>query len=263
MNWLSSLFSRYWRNFHFISILLLSLILIFNNQTINTFVSQITVSVFYYPFSVVRNSVDELIQVNEENRRLRSALVETSVKLSMLEEARQENVRLREVLGFEPPPGYTLIPAKVISVSGEKIPVSAVINRGRHDSLVMNLPIINQAGLIGRVVEVMDDYATVQLLTDPTHRVAARVADSREMGIVKYNFSQGMILDNFPVQGSIAVGDKIISSGLGGIYPPGLLVGTVARVVRLEEDPFCEISIISAANFNSIEDVFILKPEKI
>ncbi|MFZ5980009.1 MAG: rod shape-determining protein MreC [Candidatus Zixiibacteriota bacterium] len=262
MNWISNLFSRYWRNFHFISILLLSVVMIVNNAAFNGLVSQAAVSVFKYPFFVVKNFLDGLVEVHEQNENLQTALVEASVKLSMLEEARLENIRLRSVLGFETPPEYGLLPAKVIAVEGQKIPVLAIINKGYQDSVFVDQPLINQQGLIGRVVALSADFATVQLLTDPTNRVAARVSESREMGIIKYNMTEGMVLDNFPIQGSIREGDLIISSGLGGIYPAGLKVGTVSKVSYPEEEPFCKVHVTPAVNFKSLEEIFILRLNK-
>ena len=204
----------------------------------------------------MKNFFSGLVGVSEKNENLQAALVEASVRLSMLEEARLENNRLRAVLGFEPPPGYSLVPAKVISVTGDKIPIAAVINRGSKDSIFVDQAIINQVGLIGRIISVSYDYATVQLLTD---RVAARVAESREMGIVKYSLTEGMVLDNFPIQGTINPGDLILSSGLGGVYPAGLRVGTVKTVDYPVEEPFCKVTLTPAVNFNSIEELFILQ----
>ena len=81
------------------------------------------------------------------------------------------------------------------------------------------------------------------------------------MGIVKYRFGEGLILDNFPIQGNIVEGDVVVSSGLGGIYPAGLVVGTVATVEREEDEAFCRVRLHPAANFSSIEELFILMPE--
>jgi len=258
MRWISNLFSRYWRNVHFISVFLLSLILILGGGRVTSLVSGAATAVFYTPFAEVKNTVVALSMVNTENRRLQLALVEATAKVVQLEEMEGENARLRAILGFTPPELYTLLPAEVISVSGDHVSLAAVINRGSSDSVAVDQPLINEQGLIGRVVSVAPNSATVQLLTDPTARVAVRVADSREMGIAKYQIGTGMILDNFPIQGSIKEGDLIISSGLGGIYPPGLVVGTVLSVERPEEEPFCRIRLQPAANFNSLEELFIL-----
>ncbi len=81
------------------------------------------------------------------------------------------------------------------------------------------------------------------------------------MGIVKYKMSGGMILDNFPLHGSIVVGDTVISSGLGGVYPSGLIVGYVTEVERDETEPFCHVKLTPAVNFHSVEEVFVLMTE--
>lgn len=261
MNWISNLFSRYWRRVHFSAILAVSLVLIFNPPIVTGWLSQLSLAVFYYPFSWLENQATELIAVSAENERLRESLVEASMQLSRLEEAARENERLRSILGFEPPDDYSLMPAQVLSVTGGSQPTAAAINRGEQDSVYVNQPLINQAGLIGRVSTVSRDFATVQLLTDPTNRVAVRIADSREMGIAKWVIGRGMILDNFPIQGTIKVGDRVLSSGLGGVYPSGLLVGTVESVERPAEAAFCEVEITPAPDFNSLEELFLLRLE--
>jgi rod shape-determining protein MreC len=186
------------------------------------------------------------------------ALREATLELSSMAEVRRENQRLHSVLNFEPPPSYGLLQARVISISGASAPVSAVINRGSRSGVAPGMPIINQHGLIGRVVSVFENVATVELLTDPGHRVAARVAETREMGIVKYRPWEGMVLDNFPAEGKIAEGNEVISSGLGGTYPAGLLIGTVRSFERMEDQPFCRVLLDPAVNFNTIEELFIL-----
>lgn len=259
MNWISNLFSRYLRNVQFAVIAVLMIVLIVGNPKINGLVSDAAVGVFYYPFFKLKSSITDLVQVHDENLRLQEALVDASVNLSMLEEDRRENERLRAVLGFEPPVGYRLLPAKVISITSDRIPISAVINMGSGDSVKVNQPVINEDGLIGRISEVMPDYSTVQLLTDPTNRVAVRVAETREMGIAKYGISDGMIMDNFPIQAEVRAGDLIISSGLGGVYPAGLKVGTVSFVSRPEDAAFCDVRLEAAVNFNALDELFILR----
>ncbi len=259
MKWISSLLSGYVRSVHLVAVGLLSLLLILGGQKITGPVSGVAVTVFHNPFAIIRNTVVDLAQVSRENERLQLALREATLRLTRLQEIARENERLRGILNFDPPPDYVLVQAKVVSVSGAAAPVSAVINRGARDSVEINMPIINEQGLIGRVVSVFENVATVQLLTDPTHRVAARVAESRGMGIVKYRSTEGMLLDNYPVQDSLRVGDQILSSGLGGIYPAGLVVGSVAAIERPDEAPFCAVKVDPAANFNTLEELFVLR----
>lgn len=259
MSRISNLFSKHWRNLHFALILTLSILLIVGNSVVTPYVNQMALAVFYFPFAKAKNSIMELHGVAAENHRLRQALVDASLNISMLEESNRENARLRSVLGFVPPPGYSLLPAEVVSVAGDYIPTSAIIGRGSDDAVFVDQPVINQQGLIGRISSVTRDFATVQLLTDPTNRVAARLAVSREMGIIRFSTVDGMILDNFPVQGTVAIGDTVLSSGLGGVYPSGLTVGFVSDINRTAHEPFCDIKVTPAVNFHSLDELFILR----
>ena len=259
MNKISNVFARNVRNFHFVSIILIVLVLFIGGQFVNQYLNQVISVVFYSPFATVKNRYLDLIAVSDDNARLAQSLIDLSMKISFYEEAALENDRLRSILGFQPPQNYTLLPAKVISISGKITPITATINKGANDSIWVDQPVINQEGLIGRISSVSADFAIVQLLTDPSNRVASRVVSSREMGIIKYNTSSGMSLDNFPTQGTIAVGDTIISSGLGGVYPAGLKVGVVTEVIKEELQPFYTVKILPSANFYSLEELFILR----
>lgn len=260
MKWTSSLLSGQRRNLQLAVVVVVSVTLIFTGGTLARHVGHTLVDIFHLPFHLIQDTVNGLIEVRSDNERLHLKLADVSTKLTELREAELENERLRAVLGFEPPAGYTLVPAKVVSVGGQPVPVSAVINVGTADSVSLDMPIINEQGLIGRIVSVTEDLATVQLLTDPLHRVAVRVQQSREMGIIKYRLNEGMILDNLPVQGEVGDGDLVLTSGLGGIYPPGLVVGTVAELHKPEKAPFWSIKILPAADFNTLEELFVLRP---
>jgi rod shape-determining protein MreC len=228
---------------------------------VNKSICQAILDTTHLPFQKLSSTIEDLAEVNEQNQSLLKLLAEARLQISKLEEAQRENVRLRSVLGFEPPPSYRLLPARVVSVTGGQLPISAAINKGLAHSVLINQPVINQVGLVGRVQEVMPGYAKVQCLTDPLNRVACRVAASREMGIVRYLPTKGMVLSNFPNQGSIAVGDTILSSGLGGIYPPGLKVGVVTSIERPENMPYSVVTLEPVVSFRTIEELFILLPE--
>ena len=262
MKWISNLVSGYIRTFHFVIICLLVLALVVGNSTVSDKTREYIVIVFHNPFSWLQNTVVDLIRVADDNKRLRQSLQEITLKLNRYDEIERANERLHDILNNKLPFGYDLFQGRVLSVSGTVGLVSAVINLGARDSIQVNMPVVNQQGLIGRVVDVFESKSLVQLLTDPTHRVAARVAASREMGIVKYRNREGMLLDNFPIQGKIEVGDQILSSGLGGIYPAGLVIGLVSSVERPEEETFCRVVINPAVNFNSIEELFVLRVQQ-
>ncbi len=237
--------------------------LIFGPKVINNYVSQGILSSLYYPFFKLKRGYELLKMDAVDITDFRQALMESSVRLSIYEERIRENDRLRSALGFDPPASYKLFPTKIVSVSGTIIPSRVVVNRGASDSIAVDYSVINQQGLVGRVESVGPDFSAIQLLTDPGNRVAARVASSREMGIVKYSPTDGMTLGHFPRNGKIVVGDTIITSGLGGVYPPGLVVGIVSDVIRFEKEPFCNVSLEPIVNFRSLEELFILMQERL
>ena len=259
MNWISTQFSRHGRYINVTAVLIFSILFIFGPSIITETIDRTILAGLYYPFYKIENFFKLMVSQVEANDQLRESLMILSLQLSEYEEIQRENIRLRDALGFTPPSGYHLLPAEVISVSGYKMSMSAIINQGINDSVFNDDPVINQDGLVGRISSTTSEYATVQLLTDPSNRVAARVASSREMGIVKYKVLIGMILDNFPLHGTITVGDTVISSGLGGIYPPGLILGYVTEINRDESETFCMVKLTPAVNFHSIDEVFVLK----
>ncbi|MEW5796856.1 MAG: rod shape-determining protein MreC [Candidatus Zixiibacteriota bacterium] len=262
MKWTSHLVSNYVRTINLAAICLLSLGLIMTGPQVAPYVSGTIITVLYYPFSKIKTTVENALATAEENARLQLLLRETTLRLSSLSEIQRENIRLQKILDFEAPPGYRLLPARVISISGTVVPTNAVINKGSRDGVVQGMPVINQIGLVGRVITALEEVATIELLTNPANRVAAKVAESRQMGIVRYRTRDGMILDNFPILGDIEVGYQIISSGLGGVFPPGLVIGTVRDVDRPPEETFCRVEIEPAADFNSLEELFVLKESR-
>jgi rod shape-determining protein MreC len=262
LNRRSGLSYKSWRTVNLGLILSLVIMLIVGLSDVNKIICQAVLDTTHLPFHKLSTTFLDLADVSEQNKMLRDSLAVARMQVGTLEEDRRENVRLRSVLGFETTPGYRLLPARVVSVTGEQLPISAAIDKGLIDSVLINQPVINQVGLVGRVQEVMSGHAKVQCLTDPLNRVACRVASSREMGIVRYLPTKGMVLSDFPNQGAIAVGDTILSSGLGGIYPPGLKVGVVTSVERPENMPYSLVTLEPVVNFRTIEELFILLPEK-
>jgi len=114
-------------------------------------------------------------------------------------------------------------------------------------------------GLVGRTTSILDNKVTVELLTSPNCMVAARDQNTRALGIIMWNLGQELLLDNVPVQDSVAVGDTIITSGLGGLYPAGLPIGTVEKSELPAKGFFKRITIKPFVNFNRLDELFILK----
>lgn len=211
-----------------------------------------------YPFSQFRNYVVGLQGVAEENRHLRNALTEVTTQLSAMAEAQRENQRLREFLGFEPPENSHVVPVKIVSMVHHPYPISALINKGSSDAIQVDQPVINRFGLVGKIKEVMLDLATVQLLTDPSNAISGRVAESRQLGIIRFSPERGMYFDNLPADAEIAAGDLIITSGLGGVYPSGLTVAVVDSVFSRRGEILKEVYLKPTVDLNGIDELYVL-----
>ena len=258
MRWISTVIFKNRRFLGYGSALFLFLLVTVFPGHIRPFIGNITSAIVLYPFSELKSYITGLEDVAEDNRRLKNALVEVTSQLSALAEARRENERLRDFLGFEPPESFRVVPVKIVSLTQQVYPIAAVINKGSGDSIMVNQPVINRFGLVGKINEVMPDFATVQLLTDPSNAVSGRVAESRQFGIIRFSQKRGMYFDNLPADAEIKKGDLVISSGLGGVYPSGLSVAIVDSVAVRKGDILKQVRLKPTVNFYEFDELYVL-----
>ncbi|MBN1193352.1 MAG: rod shape-determining protein MreC [Coriobacteriia bacterium] len=196
-------------------------------------------------------SRERLEVLEEQNEELRARLAE-------LEEARQENERLRALVDFAEERKFAKLGARVI-----RRPVSIwegviVVDRGSEDGVEPGMPVIAAQGLVGQVAVVAKDSCTVRLLTDQQSGVAAIVQSTRAPGVVRGSVS-GEIEMEFVDRALLpVVGDVVITSGLGGVYPTGIVVGDVTAVDDRRGELYPRISVESRVPIDRIEEVFIL-----
>ncbi len=188
--------------------------------------------------------------LDTENRRLRAELAE-------LIELRQENQRLRRLLGFVEDAEKRTVAARVIAEDASSWFRTIDIDRGSADGVTEGLPVVNDAGLIGRVVRSTTHSARILLITDASSAVAVLVQDQRIRGVCR---GQGgaLALDFALVQDDIQVGDGVITSGLGGIFPKGLVVGFVRSVHREQFGLFQTVEVEPVVDFAHLEEVLVL-----
>jgi rod shape-determining protein MreC len=133
-----------------------------------------------------------------------------------------------------------------------------IINRGSNDDIRRGMPVVTNQGLVGRVDAVIADAARVQLITDPDSAVNVHLqnADTAAvlLGSVTGDVSLDMISHAFTVEG----GDLILTSGLGGGYPPDLILGQVVTVRTLEYELFQQATVQPAVDFSSLEIVLVI-----
>ena len=251
---------------YLITFVLLSLLLLILPLNFKSDLSEFLFKFTYGPFYSLKNYVKELEGVRDENKRLREKVVELTLRNSWLKEEHLENQRLRELLEFRSSLDLGVIPAELLSTEPNRRYFSILIDKGTGDGVRRNMPVINLQGLVGKVVEASFSSAVVQLMFDPNFRASAQDQATRVWGIIKPRSGSSLLLDNVPRREEIRVGDRIITSGLGGIFPPGISIGVVTAV-ESEEEPsqisrsygnFKTIQVAPYVDFSRLEELFVI-----
>jgi rod shape-determining protein MreC len=203
-------------------------------------------------------------------RREYAELVDRIARYEELErnaaEIRQENRRLREQLGFSESLGYKHIAAELIGRDPDNLFSAFVINKGKQAGVVNNMPVIayqnGVQGLVGKVIQAGQFESLVMPLYDVSSFVASRLSELRYEGIVEGQGSPDIpLLMRFiqkRARDEISFGDIIITSGMGGVYPPGITVGRVNRVLYQEYEISMEVELESVIDFSRLEYVFVI-----
>ncbi|UCB51858.1 MAG: rod shape-determining protein MreC [Candidatus Zixiibacteriota bacterium] len=255
---------------HLSAFVLLSLVLLVLPQSLKSDISGFVFRFSYGPFYALANHIQELEGVREENRGLHLRVMELSLKNFWLNEERLENRRLRELLDFRSELKYKVVPVDLVAAEPNRRRFSVLINKGSEEGIRRNMPVVNMHGLVGKTVDVSPHTSVVQLIIDPSFRASALDRRSRVYGIIRPGPGFTLRLDNVPLTEDVQVGDGVISSGLGGIFPPGIRIGTVTAVesqkTLYQEDfsfgIFKKISVKPSVDISSLEEVFVMEAEK-
>lgn len=133
-----------------------------------------------------------------------------------------------------------------------------IINRGSDDNIRRGMPVVTQQGLVGRIDAVTANAARVQLITDSAAVVNAKIQPSGAQAVLKGQASGDLSLDMIPQGVSIEVGNLVLTSGLGGGYPPNIVIGQIAGIRSQPQDIFQSATVQSVVDFNQLEIVLVI-----
>lgn len=201
-----------------------------------------------------------LIQVRSENLRLRRQVEQLQGQLHRHQEAYQQQQRLRQLLDFRSLTFPNALPAEVVGIDPSQWAEAVTINKGHDHGVQKNSAVVTYRGLVGRTIEVAPRYAMVLLITDRRSAVDALVQRTRARGIVVGKSRRVTELRYVDFHEDIRVGDRIISSGLGEVYPKGLLIGIVSSVRPKPYGLFHEVEVQPAVDLAKLEEVLALVP---
>jgi len=199
-------------------------------------------------------SRSELEQLRVQNTRLRT-------RVSELEEANLENVRLRRLLKLAQARDLESVGARVIGRPSSQWEHVITIDRGSSDGIRVGMPVLGPQGLLGQTVQVAAGSAKVRLITDQRSGVAAKVQRSRSEGVVNGSIDGQLTLDFVSVETTVKPGDVVITSGIGGVYPKGIVIGDVTEVGKEANALYQSISVQPASSLAGLEEVLVLVGE--
>lgn len=199
-------------------------------------------------------------ELKGENERLEKEYLRLSAENAKLSDTLKENEELRRELGLLPRDAYVLKAAEVIGRDVSGLGSELSIDQGTLQGIEKGMPVIVEAGaLIGRVAEVFPSSARVMLLSNPNSLISGVAVDTDASGIVKGEYGLGLLFDMVLQADTLTSGDTVVTSGLGGDIPKGLLVGTIQEPRFSGDRLFRQASIVSPVKFDKLRYVFIIQ----
>jgi rod shape-determining protein MreC len=214
-----------------------------------------------------REGLKTLEQLEEENKNLRVENEKLSATIQTLGDKEAENASLRKALEYKKHAAFTLLPAQIIARDASTWYNKIVIDRGVADGLKEDgdQAVLTEEGLVGKTTVVAEHSAEVVLISDEACRVATKVEGTNEKGIVKgerasSGSSPSIGLNFLSKQANLKSGANIYTSGMGGVFPSGVLVGQVKEFKVRELDGHA--SVVPAVDLTTLENVFVVVESK-
>jgi rod shape-determining protein MreC len=202
----------------------------------------------------------DLVNVRRENRQLLETVKVLNSRLIASQEALVVNDRLKRLLDLKTALRMPSLAATVIGEDGSPWFKTVVIDRGERDGLREGLPVVASDGIVGQLVKVAASSSRVLLVTDTASSVAAVVLRSRARGVLKGKGEGRCSLEFAVHDDDVKVGDLVISSGVGGVFPKGLPLGEVTMVKKGEYGIFQTVEVRPAVAVGRLEEVLVLVP---
>jgi rod shape-determining protein MreC len=199
----------------------------------------------------------ELTQENEalraENERLNAEVARLHEGSTRLEEY-ERLLRTRDALA-----GHEPLIAEVVSSDPTNGRRRVAINKGRSDGLEAGMPVVTEGStLVGTVTKVESGHAWVTLVTDVDSAVSSHILESRAQGVVAGRYDGSMRMEFVDQNAAVKEGDRVITSGLGGAYPDGLVIGRITEVDGNAQELFQSVTVEPLASLSNLENVLVL-----
>jgi len=217
-------------------------------------------------FAAVSRNVTEtwegyvsLRQVYEENKQLRREILALRGQNSELREIASSSQRLAELLEFKQKMPSETIAAQVIGRDPTNWYRGVVLNKGENDGVRAEMGVITPVGVVGRVVKTSSSSSVVLLVTDPRNAITGLVQRTRDEGIVEGTTQGRARIKYLPLLSNVRVGDTVVTSGLAGGFPRGLVIGAITGIQKEEGALFQSAEIVPEADLAKLEEVLVIR----
>ena len=200
-----------------------------------------------------------MLDLWRDNRRLRLQNLDLSDRVNQNILAVKENERLRKLLELKEKNSYSVIAATVVGRDMDRVVNSLILDAGRKDGVKKNMACVTADGLVGRIYEVYPTSSSVLIIADVKSRISAMVENEEAYGIISWDGGRYLKMYGLPLINDVKPGQKVYTTGDGGVFPRGILIGTVGRLPIREVEIYASINVEPAVDFSRIHELFILK----
>jgi rod shape-determining protein MreC len=195
-----------------------------------------------------------------------------------ISEIKKENDRLRSLLGMKAMLRYDSVPASIISKDPDNWFRTLIINRGESDGIKINMPVVAYQvvlngnakelvkGVVGKIVEVRGSVSRIQPVISPEIKIGVKIGENRFPGLLSgYTYNSNLCVVNYITRAApVKFGDVVLTSGQAGVFPSGLIIGTVVKSEIPETSPYQRAIVKPSMDYNLLDEVFVIKkaPDK-
>ena len=218
------------------------------------------VSTLYFPVQRIVSAVGHYKSIALENEQLKEENARLRQETYHAREGLQELARLHTLVRFDDKWDYPIVTSRVVGHNPGRFLTTMVINRGTEHGVHENMPVFSMNGLVGKVSKATLNHSRVQLLVDPNLKLSVMDRKTRVVGFLE-SMDGVRLTAMVPTHAGIRAGDTLITSGLGGIFPKGIPVGTVKDIRKSDLDVMRQMDVEPFQDFTTLEEVFVMEKD--
>jgi rod shape-determining protein MreC len=244
----------------FVFFLVLGLLMRQSPEPVRESIVTTALSTIYYPAQRIVSAVGHYQSIVEENEHLKEENARLRQETYHAREGLQELARLHTLVRFDDKWDYPIVTARVVGHNPGRFLTTMIINRGTEHGVKENMPVFSMNGLVGKVSKATFNHSRVQLLVDPNLKLSVMDRRTRVVGFLE-SMEGRRLTALVPAHAGIHAGDTLVTSGLGGIFPKGIPVGTVKEVRMSDLDVMRQMDVEPFQEFSILEEVFVMEKE--